>query len=234
MATTDVGGRFAELNKTDLSNILENRDSANTKSVIQASTRILREYCASKEVEEDDVLQKTKDDLAEFLINFYAECRKKNGDFYSRASMVSIRFGLQRHFLSLRKLDIVNDPAFQLSNEMFKAVLTQIKRSGKGSTQHKEVISDADIDKLYSSATLDTKHPQGLQYKVFLAIMFYTCRRGRENLRCMKKKDFVLKNDAQGRRFYINTAKYETKNHRGADIADDDSSGGRIYEIPGI
>ncbi|XP_062613233.1 uncharacterized protein LOC134275012 [Saccostrea cucullata] len=148
--------------------------------------------------------------------------------------MISIRFGVQRHFLTHRKFDIVNDANFRLANEMFKAVLTEIKRSGKGTVQHKEVISAADFEKLYTSGTVNMTEPRGLQYKVFLDIMFYSCRRGRENLRCMKKTDFVLKSDSHGRRYYINFAKYETKNHRGADVGDDDSSSGRIYEMPGM
>ncbi|XP_061191067.1 uncharacterized protein LOC133198896 [Saccostrea echinata] len=146
--------------------------------------------------------------------------------------MISIRFGLQRFFQKIN-YDIINDPDFRLSNEMFKAVLTNIKRTGKGTTQHKEIISDADMATLYSSGVLNGNSPQGLQYKVFLDVMFYTCRRGRENLRSMKKTDFVLRTDGQGRRYYLNVAQYETKNHRGSDVNDHDASSARIYEIPG-
>lgn len=48
----------------------------------------------------------------------------------------------------------------------------------------------------------------------------------------MKKTDFVLRTDGQGRRYYLNVAQYETKNHRGNDINDYDASSARIYEIP--
>lgn len=126
--------------------------------------------------------------------------------------MISIRFGLQRFFQKI-KYDIINDPDFRLSNEMFKAVLTNIKRTGKSTTQHEDVISDADKATLYSSGILNRNNTQGLQYKVFLDVMFYTCRRGRETLRKMKKTDFVLRIDGQGRRYYLNVAQYETKNH---------------------
>lgn len=112
--------------------------------------------------------------------------------------------------------------------------MTQIKRSGKGTVQHKEVISDADIAKLDSSDAVSVDNPQRLKSKVFLDVKLYTCRRGRENLRNMKKSDFIVKTDARGRCFYANVAKYETKNHRGSDVADDDMSFGRIYEMPGI
>lgn len=64
-------------------------------------------------------------------------------------------------------------------------------------------------------------------------VMFSTCRRGRENLRKMKKTDFVLTPDGQGRIYYLNVAQYETKNHRWSNVNDYDASSARIYEIPG-
>lgn len=189
-------------------------------------------YCTENRLIVVNVLQKTKGEIAEILINFYAELRRKDGELYSRSSMISIRFGLQRFFQKI-KYDIINDPDFRLSNEMFKVVLTTIKRTGKGTTQHKDLINDADMANLYSSGILNKNNPHGLQYKVFLDVMFYTCRRGRENLRKMKKTDFVLRTDGQGRRYYLNVAQYETKYHRGSDVNDYDASSTRIFEIPG-
>jgi hypothetical protein len=49
----------------------------------------------------------------------------------------------------------------------------------------------------------------------------------------MSKGDFQLKHDSQGRRYYQNVAKYETSNHRGDDLMDEDTDSARIYEITG-
>ena len=122
---------------------------------------------------------------------------------------------MQRHIQSLRKFDIINNVAFKLSNEMFKSVMTLLKQSGKANFQQKDVITEADMEKLYTSKTLDITTAQGLQYIVFIDIMFYTCRGGRENLRKMSKADFQLKHDIQGRRYYQDVAKYETKKSQG-------------------
>ena len=122
---------------------------------------------------------------------------------------------MQKHFQSLRKFDIINDVAFMLSNEMFKSVMTLLKRSGKANVQHKDVITESDMTKLYTSKTLDIATAHGLQYNVFIDFMFYTCRGSRENLRKMSKADFQLKHDSQGRRYYQNVAKYETKKSQG-------------------
>ena len=89
--------------------------------------------------------------------------------------MVSIRFGLQCFFKISAKYDIINDPEFKLSNEMFKVFLTYIKCSGKGSVMN-EIINEEDILKLFSSHILDKNTAQGLQYKVFFDVMFYIYR----------------------------------------------------------
>ena len=70
---------------------------------------------------------------------------------------------MQRHFQSLRKFDINIDVAFKLSNEMLKSVMTLLKRLGKANVQHKDVITEADMKKLYTSKTLDIDIAQGLQ-----------------------------------------------------------------------
>ena len=67
---------------------------------------------------------------------------------------------MQRHFQSLRKFDIIIDVAFKLSNEMFKSVMTLLKRLGKANVQHKDVITEADMKKLYTSKTLDINTAQ--------------------------------------------------------------------------
>ena len=67
--------------------------------------------------------------------------------------------------------------------------------------------------------------PYGLQSKVFVDFMIYFCNRGRENLRDIKKSDFIFyENDN-----FIVMRDMATKNHQG-DVADEESQGGRIYE----
>ena len=137
----------ASLTTDELQELLENRDSSNTKNVIGAAKRIFLDYWRAKSINSEERLQQSKEEIACFLDNFYAEIRKKDGELYSRSSRISIRFGMQRHFQSLRKFDIINDVAFKLSNEMLKSVMTLLKRSGKGNVQHKDVITEADMKK---------------------------------------------------------------------------------------
>ena len=142
---------------------------------------IFLDYCRVKSINSEELIQQSKEEIGCFLINFYAEIRKKDGELYSCQSLISIRFGMQRHFQLLRKFDIIIDVAFKLSNEMFKSVMTLLRRLGKANVQHKDVITEADMKEIYTSKTLSINTAQGLQYKVFIDIMFYTCRRCREN-----------------------------------------------------
>jgi hypothetical protein len=59
----------------------------------------------------------------ETLNAFYAAMRLKKDEYYSKKSMVSVRYAIQRHILKLRNFDIVNDGEFNSANLMFNAML---------------------------------------------------------------------------------------------------------------
>ena len=62
----------------------------------------------------------------------------------------------------------MNDAQFKQANEMFHAMLVQVKLAGKGSVTHKDPISKEDFVKIKSSSALDVNTPKGLQNKVFV------------------------------------------------------------------
>ena len=49
----------------------------------------------------------------------------------------------------------------------------------------------------------------------------------------MKKNDFELCRDGQGRKYVSVKVQRQTKNRRGDNLNDDNSKDGRMYEIPG-
>ena len=55
--------------------------------------------------------------------------------------------------------------------------------------------------------------PSTLQNKVFFKIMLFFCRRGRQNLCQLKKTDFEIKFNSQGKRCVVETTDELTKNH---------------------
>ena len=58
---------------------------------------------------------------------FYIEARKEDGSAYSKSILNGIRFGLNRHFLSARDINIINDPAFREANKVFSAKCVELK-----------------------------------------------------------------------------------------------------------
>lgn len=99
--------------------------------------------------------------------------------------------------------------------------------------QHKEVIREQDLETLYNDDVFSCDSRKSLQQKVFFEIIFYFCNRGRENLRGMKKSDYVIRKDHDSRRNVACTTAKPTKNHRGLNCNGDAQDGGKMYEQPG-
>ena len=72
--------------------------------------------------------------------------------------------------------------------------------------------------------------PRTLQNKVFFEIMLYFCRRGRQNLRELKIKDFSFTKDDKGARYVTKSGDELTKNRR---EDDEGFEGGMMFEKTG-
>jgi len=224
--------RFSTLTDEQLLQLRDGRLSESTKKMIANAVKTLDEYTRSNGSSMVDVETMPAEQLDKLLSRFYAECRKCNGNLYARKSLQSLRFWLQQHFKKTSGIDIVSDPQFKSSAEMFAAVLVNLKKAGVGAVVHKDALTTEDFSKLYSSHVLNTSNPVGLQNKVFIDLMIHLCNRGRENLREMTTADFQIMSDSAGNR-YVCIKDKQTKNHRGDGNAEN-SQNGRIYETPGL
>jgi hypothetical protein len=91
---------------------------------------------------------------------------------------------------------------------MFSAVSVDLKRKGLVKVDHTESIEPEDLKKLYTSLTLSPDTSEGLLHKCWFDVMFFLCRRGRENLREMKKDTFKFAKDSN-ERMYLYQARDE-------------------------
>ena len=171
--------------------------------------------------------------LDEVLGHFYLDLRKSDGTYYKANSLESIRHGINRHLKSPpfnRKCDIIKDSSFTDSNTSFKAAMAELKRLGKGDVTHFPIISDSDLQKLYSSIHMSTLTPQGLLNKVHFDVRLFFCRRGNENMYAMTKDTFhVVTDENTGRKYVEKIVDEMTKNHR----FDKEASSGVMPETPG-
>ena len=154
----------------------------------------------------------TISELDAFLRSFYAEARKADGTRYAKKSIVSIRYVIQKHFYKVRNgIDIVNDPKFVKSNEMFKGVLVKLKKDGVGEHKQKPIIPSEDIERLYATV-FDTDTPWPI--KLYLN----TCT---SSAIVVGKSSGSFKKDASGREYVSVSHQRQTKTHRG-DVHDKD------------
>ncbi|VDI67112.1 Hypothetical predicted protein [Mytilus galloprovincialis] len=167
-------------------------------------------------------------ELDSILSKFYAEARNKNGELYKTTTLKNTRYGINRYLTEKRDIDIMKDPDFMKSNKMFKAMSIQLKRDGLGGIEHYPPIEEDHIKTIYSSLT--QMDPVSLQQKVFIDLMLYFGRRGRENLRDLKVKDFEFSKQGGGDKEhrYIRIQRDElTKNHK----EDTNTAVGKMYEV---
>ena len=109
------------------------------------------------------------------------------------------------------------------------------KEVGLGEVKSKSELSDFDmaiLNKYFTAAMAGLPNPQLLQDIMIFHILFYMCRRGRENLRNMTKNTFGVKVDPEnGRKFIYQAIDEADKNHTYHDTSKTNDR--RIYETPG-
>ncbi|XP_072179847.1 uncharacterized protein [Diadema setosum] len=217
--------QFELLNDEELDELINGTDSASTKRSLKFGWQRFEAFVKFAKTSLTDI---SRENLDLLLSKFYAGARKEDGTSYSKRSIQSIRYAVQRHYLDEQDFDICDKSTFPKSNRVYKAVLVKLKREGKADVKHKEAISPGDMEKIQNCEDLNCNTPAGLQNKVFVDLLMYFCNRGRENIRSMKPSDFSVQTDENGRR-YLRKRDCLTKNRR---ENEDESSMGLMFEVP--
>ena len=171
----------------------------NTRNATKSALNHLNEYIRQK----NGGLQLTIDDigteeLPQVMYEFYTDARYKSSndgklEKYKNTTLNSIRAGINRHLKDTRGVDIMKDERFVKSNQMFKAVKKENKKDGHGNVDHKISITASDMEKLdrYFRGYMSPSSKK-LQELCIFNILFYGCRRGRENLSAMEIDTFEV------------------------------------------
>ena len=113
---------------------------------------------------------------------------------------------------------------------MFKAVLVEAKRNGKGVRRSTPSISPIDLERIseyFSYDHIQKPDPKRLQQQMLFYIIYYFCRRGRENLYPMTKQTFELIIEHDGTQYVIQKIDELDKNHTYQDT--EKTNDGRMY-----
>ena len=145
-----------------------------------------------------DISHKTKTELDANLRLFYDEARIKDGETYSRKTLLRFMNGLECYLnnTSYQKgIHIATDPAFQESNQMLDAKLKDMKKPGEQNVKEKPAIESEDLQHLKKSAVISPTTPHGLLYNVWFHFTLYFCRRGRDGQRNLTKSSLLFLQD---------------------------------------
>ena len=243
-----VRKRFKETTAKEKEDILSKRKAENTNLSTKLWINALKDYLIEKQY--PDLEELTDEQLNNVIGSFYLEARKKKiaEEFdendqedvekktnYKNSSLRSARAAFTRYFRDTRKLDIRTNELFIESNDIFEGKTKDNKQKGLGKIDNKPPITDEDLQKIADYFRAIMKGPPnatGLLHICVFHIVYYLCRRGRENLRSMKKSTFAIAVDpANKKKFIFQQEDKADKNHSVNDtyIANQ----GRIYERPG-
>lgn len=161
----------------------------------------LKEYAATKGLSVHSISQMPPEQLADYLKDFYTTVKFKGievKDLVSTpvASLKHLRSGLHRYFQKHYDVDILKDVCFEHANKVFDVTSRATPRRC-----NKFRIEFEDLRKIYMGPGMNLDQPDTLQNKIFFDINLYICNRGKDFLRVMAKDDFVISNDADGRRY---------------------------------
>lgn len=236
--------RFKTIHAPEKQSIRQRSKAPNTHRATKLWTTCFSEYLVEKQLAPMDQL--TNEELPDVLEQFYAEvCKKEkrisgqecdypeNEHSYKNTTLKAIRGALARYFKEERSIDIISGEQFIRANQLFAGVQKINKENGLGSIKSKPPITESDMQKIadyFKHCLAGPPNAKALQEITLFYIIFFLCRRGRENLRPMKKSTFSIAVDADDGRKYIYQAIDEAhKNHSQNDTSE--SNQGRIYEV---
>ena len=209
---------FKTVSPEDKDNIIKNRKAANTNRSTTTWIRCLSEYLTEKN------MPKVKDisdsDLSQMLTGFYTAIKKKklndNEDIgeYKNGSLKCMREALNRYFKEHRSIDIISNPAFIKTNEMFKGVTAMGKMEGHGKIDSYPAIKEADLKALssyFENNMIAPPNAANLQEMVLFNLIYYGGHRGHENLHKMTPKTFGIFSDADGHKYIHQIVKEQDK-----------------------
>ena len=172
----------------------------------------------------------TVSELPDILMDFFTNLRKMDSKNYKLQSLKCIRAGINRYMKAEKGKDIISNENFVKANEMFEAVRVNAKKQGRGVKKSTPPITLIDLERIAEYFCYDhvTKpDPRHLQQNILFYIVYFFCRRGRENLYTMTKQTFKHVVEADGTEYFIQDIDEMDKNH-GADDSQRTNEG-RMY-----
>jgi hypothetical protein len=120
--------RFKTASEGEINEILEGIDSKGTQIVIKKSANTFRKFLTENGLSPDfEQLQNAE--LNDRLRSFFASIKKQGKadeqpGMYKKNAFISLRYGLAKHIRKEMAVDIIDDPAFSSSRDVYLAMCT--------------------------------------------------------------------------------------------------------------
>ena len=224
--------RFKTRSKDENEKILKGKDKESTQRATQIYLNQFKRYLNVKNLPEVDDIPLI--DLDEILFNFYSSIQPQKKEDYSVQTLKCMRAGLNRYFRTTRGIDIAKDSMFVKANEMLKAIQVDAKKKGLGVKKSYPPISSIDLERIAEYFCHDhvmLPEPRRLQQNIIFYVIYFFCRRGRENLYSMTKETFRIVVEHDGTEYIIQDLDEMDKNHGLAET--EKNKEGRMYATNG-
>ena len=153
--------------------------------------------------------------LNNYLRYFYSELKSiKTGELYSPCTLVCIRAGLYRYFISQlarKDINIIQDREFTGSNQMLKSMVMKYKKSNKPKPEDKYPSVEFE-DMTTIRAYFDRSTPTILQNEIIFNLLYFFHLRGRESLPHINKDNISIDCDSTNKRYLRINCDLLTKN----------------------
>ena len=113
------------------------------KTLLQIKSKFLVDWFSQQEEFTTDIEEMNKEELNKCLRKFYMSARKKDGGYYNKATLTSIRAAIDRHLCNEphnKPFSIISDSQFTEANKALNSFLKTLSKSGQiCSTVHKSL-----------------------------------------------------------------------------------------------
>ena len=131
--------RFVLYNDEEIRQNNEAQANKNSIKNEEKAVRCFKLFLNANQVEDNDILQYSDEDLDGWLAKFYWGARTEKGEKYSASTMTTMRYGLNRYLQKNGKAyDITKKEhkAFVKSINSFENMMRDLKKSGKGNVNN--------------------------------------------------------------------------------------------------
>ena len=224
--------RFKNRSEEETKSILKGKDKTSTQRATDIYLRQFKRFLHVKSLPQVEDIATS--DLDGILFEFYSSIQPQKKEDYCVQTLKCIHAGLNRYFRKERGIDIAKDTMFTCANEMLKAVQVDAKKKGLGSKKKYPPINQIDLERIaeyFCHDHVTNPDPKHLKQNIIFYIIYFFCRRGRENLYDMQKNTYQVVVEPDGTEYVVQAVDEMDKNHGIEDT--EFSNRGRMYATNG-